>query len=137
MKHLINTAMIMLVSVSFFGQTYQSLDTIKPPKDFENIYTRTLSSDSLVSTFIIFIRKEVKEHRHLTHAENVLILSGQGIMTVNGKELKVKMGDMIYLPAGTPHSLKVTSEEPVKVLSVQAPYFDGKDRVFSDAPKPK
>jgi hypothetical protein len=31
---------------------------------------------------------------------------------------------------GTPHSLKVTSVSAVKVLSIQSPKFDGKDRIF-------
>lgn len=128
---------VILVAGAIQAQSFQSLDTIKPPVEYENIYTRNLSHDSLVSTFIIFIKKEVKEHKHLTHAENVIILSGEGVMMVNDKSRNIQKGDMIYLPAGVSHSLKVTSKEPVKVLSVQAPYFDGKDRVFAEPPKPK
>ena len=39
------------------AQSYQSADTIKAPADLQNIYSRQLYSDSLVSSFIIFIKK--------------------------------------------------------------------------------
>jgi len=110
----------------------QSLDTIKAPANYDNIYSRAISSDSLSSSFVIFIKKEVKKHKHLTHTENVYILEGEGEMLLGDKTIKVKKGDMIFIPMNTVHSLKVTSSTPVKVLSIQSPHFDGKDRLFVD-----
>ena len=122
----------LLVSVCCFSQNYQSLDTVKTYGDYENIYLRKLNSDSLVSSFVIFIKKEVKAHKHITHSEHVYLLDGTGEMTVGGKTFLIKKGDMIFIPKNTFHSLKVTSATPVKVLSVQAPLFDGKDRVLME-----
>ena len=119
------------------AQTSQSLDTIKAPDVYDNIFLRKLYSDSLVSSFVIFIKKEVKAHVHVTHSEHVYVLDGEGEMTVGDKSMKVKKGDMLFIPKGTVHSLKVTSATPVKVLSVQAPMFDGKDRVMVETPAPK
>jgi mannose-6-phosphate isomerase-like protein (cupin superfamily) len=113
-----------------FCQNIQSLDTIRPVGDYENIYTRPIYSDSLSSSFVIFIKKEVKLHKHITHTEQVYILDGEGQMQVGDTYIKVKKGDMIFIPKNTPHSLKVISAIPVKALSVQAPFFDGKDRVM-------
>ncbi len=115
------------------AQNLQSLDTVKAYGDYENIYLRKLNSDSLVSSFVIFIKKEVKAHKHVTHSEHVYILDGEGEMMVSDKKMSVKKGDMIFIPKGTVHSLTVTSKTPVKVLSVQAPMFDGKDRVMSES----
>lgn len=117
----------------FFAKAQnQSLDTIKAPANYENIYSRTIASDSLSSSFVIFIKKEVKKHKHATHTENVYILDGEGEMLLGDKTFKVKKGDIIFIPMNTVHSLKVTSSIPVKVLSVQSPRFDGKDRIFVD-----
>jgi mannose-6-phosphate isomerase-like protein (cupin superfamily) len=58
------------------------------------------------------------------------MLEGEGEMAVGDKKFPVKKGDIIFIPRGTVHSLKVTSPVPVKVISLQAPMFDGKDRVF-------
>ncbi len=112
------------------AQNFQSLDTVHAPDYYENIYTRTLNSDSLVSSFVIFVKKEVKAHKHVTHSEHVYVLEGEGEMMVGEKKRNIKKGDLIFIPKGTVHSLKVTSSSPVKVISIQAPVFDGKDRVM-------
>ena len=52
--------------------------------------------------------------------------------TTDGIGLYWEKGDIIFIPMNTVHSLKVTSSIPVKVLSVQSPRFDGKDRIFVD-----
>src|ERR1035437_8728321 len=76
--------------------TQQNIDTIKPPAVFENIYNRPLYSDSLTSSFVIFIKKEVKEHKHVGHAEHVIVLEGEAVMKVDGKSFKIKKGDMVF-----------------------------------------
>ena len=113
---------------------YQSLDTIKAPAVYDNIYSRPLYSDSSeVSSFVIFIRKEVKAHKHEAHAEHVVVLDGIGMMTLGDKKFKVMKGDMIYIPKNTFHSVQSISKKgPLKVLSIQTPWFDGKDRVFKE-----
>jgi mannose-6-phosphate isomerase-like protein (cupin superfamily) len=117
---------------SSFSQNYQSLDTVKSYGDYEHIYLRKLYSDSLVSSFVIFIKKEVKIHKHISHSENVYILDGEGEMTLGDKKIKVKKGGFVFIPKNTFHSLRVTSVNPVKVLSIQAPIFDGKDRIIAE-----
>jgi mannose-6-phosphate isomerase-like protein (cupin superfamily) len=112
------------------AQDYQGLDTIKAPATWDHIYNRAVYSDSLTSSFVIFIKKEVKEHKHLTHTEHVVVLDGTAEMKVDGKSFKIKKGDVIFIPKNTWHSVKVSSTVPLKVLSVQAPNFDGKDRIF-------
>jgi mannose-6-phosphate isomerase-like protein (cupin superfamily) len=129
---LISSLCFLLATICCFSQNYQSLDSVKAYGDYENIYLRKINSDSLVSSFVIFIKKEVKMHKHVTHSEHVYILDGTGEMTLGDKKFAVKKGDMIFIPKNTFHSLKVTSSAPVKVLSVQAPVFDGKDRVMAE-----
>lgn len=122
--------LLLLFPVLVKAQSNQSLDTITAPAAYENIYMRTIASDSLVSSFVIFIKKEVKKHKHVFHSEHVYILDGEGEMVLGDKTFKVKKGDIVFIPKNTAHSLKVTSTIPVKVLSVQAPMFDGKDRML-------
>jgi mannose-6-phosphate isomerase-like protein (cupin superfamily) len=120
--------LIILLSFSSYAQQ-QYIDSIQAPKDYENIYLRPLYSDSLSSSFVIFIKKEVKPHKHIYHTEQVYILDGEGEMLLGEKSIIVKKGDIIFIPKNTVHSLKNNSNIPVKVLSVQSPYFDGTDRV--------
>jgi mannose-6-phosphate isomerase-like protein (cupin superfamily) len=122
--------LLLIVPLFTIGQNSQAWDTIKAATEFDNIYGRALYSDSLSSSFVIFIKKEVKKHKHQFHTEHVYILEGEGEMLLGEKQLKVKKGDILFIPKNTIHSLKVTSKEPVKVLSIQSPYFDGKDRIL-------
>jgi mannose-6-phosphate isomerase-like protein (cupin superfamily) len=112
--------------------THQSLDTISVPAQTENIYNRPLYSDSSVSSFVIVIKKEVKKHLHEHHAEHVYVIAGEADMLLGDSTIHIKAGDVIFIPANTPHAAKVTSATPLKILSIQAPYFDGKDRVMLD-----
>lgn len=122
--------LVCLVAYYMHGQDIQSLDTIKPPAVYDNIYSRPIYHDSLLSGFVIFIKKEVKLHKHLHHSEQVVVLDGKGNMQLGDKKITIKKGDVLIIPKNTPHSLIVTSNTPVKVLSTQSPYFDGADRVL-------
>lgn len=118
------------VIVGANAQTFQQTDTIQCPLSVENVYSRLLYTDSLCSSFIIFIKKEVKMHKHLSHSEHVTVLEGEATMTLGNKVFAIKKGDIIFIPKNTPHKVITTSKIPLKVISIQAPYFDGTDRVM-------
>lgn len=112
-------------------QNFKSLAEIVPDSaNYQNIYVKKIDSDSLVSNFIIWIKDEVKAHKHVTHCETIIVLEGAAIMTLGDKKIEIKKGDYIFVPKDTPHSVKVTSEIPLKVISIQAPEFNGDDRIF-------
>jgi len=121
---------LFLVPLLVKAQSVQLLDTIKAPPSYENSYVRPIASDSLASSFVIFIKKEVKKHKHVLHSEHVYVLEGEGELLLGEKTITIKKDDIVFIPKNTVHSVKVTSTIPMKILSVQAPLFDGKDRVF-------
>lgn len=52
-------------------------------------------------------------------------------MTIDGKVITISKGDYPNLPEGTKHAVtEVMGHNPLKVLSIQTPLFDGKDRTF-------
>ena len=126
--------LIFLLSTSFFAkaQYSQNLDTIKCPGPLMENYVRQIYSDSLMSSYVILIPMEVKEHKHKFHTEQVTILQGVGEMTLGDKTFTIKKGDVIFIPKNTFHSVKSKSSIPLKVQSVQTPLFDGKDRIFKE-----
>lgn len=120
---------IILFPLFIFGQK-KSLSVLQPSGEYDNISNQKIFTDSLVSSFVIWIKKEVKPHKHLTHSEHIYVLEGEGEMKLGSETFNIKPGDIIFIPKNTIHSLIVKSAVPVKVLSVQAPEFDGKDRVI-------
>ena len=114
-----------------FGQTYLRLDTIVSKLE-EQLTVKKIAGDSLTSSFLIIIKQGVKKHFHKEHSETIYVLEGEGQMLLGEKTIQIKSGDFIFIPKNTPHKVAVTSNIPLKVLSVQAPHFDGKDRYLLD-----
>ena len=109
--------------------THRTITTLQPEKEYDNILVKNICNDSLSSSFVIWIKNEVKLHRHDAHTETVYILEGEGRMQLGDAVFNVHPGSLITIPKGTPHAVKVTSATPMKVLSVQSPFYDGKDRI--------
>jgi len=107
-----------------------NLEAIAAPAEFDNIHLIPLGSDKHASEYLIFVKKKVAAHYHAKHSEIVYVLAGEGIMTLGESKKPVKKGDYIRIPEGTVHAVEVTSKQPMKVLSMQAPEFKGKDRIF-------
>lgn len=123
--------LLLATTIQVHGQTtVQNLNEVQPDTTFENIHVQKVSTDDNASTFIIWVNQGVKAHYHAKHTENLVVIEGTGEMTINDKTYNIGPGDYIYLPEGTIHSVKVTSDVPLKVISIQAPAFLGKDRIF-------
>jgi mannose-6-phosphate isomerase-like protein (cupin superfamily) len=112
------------------AQRFSAFDTVGVASATDNIYNRKLFNDSLTSSFCILIKKEVKPHKHLYHSEHVLVLEGEGSMLLADSTFAIKKGDLIFIPKAAVHAVVKTGKIPLKVLSIQSPLFDGKDRVM-------
>lgn len=125
--------LFILCTLSFvLSSLGQKIDThhINPDStNYPNVYVKTISNDSVQSTFIIWVKQSVQPHYHAHHTEYVQVLSGKGRMTLDSTSFSIRKGDVILIPMGTVHSVKTTSRHALKVISVQAPHFDG-DRVL-------
>lgn len=112
------------------AQQYIELDKLVPDKEYDNIHAYKVDTDKNKSAVIIWIKKGVKAHKHEYHSETLVVLAGTAEMKLGDNSYMIKAGDYINVPENTVHSVLVTSDVPLKVLSVQSPEFLGKDRVF-------
>ena len=119
-----------LTGIYCFGQQIFHTADIKISKDYENVYSEKIYSDPLASSFYISIKKGVKMHKHEYHSEHVYIIKGSAKMILGEDTMTIKQGDFIFIRANTSHSVEVISEESLEIISIQAPEFDGSDRVF-------
>ena len=77
------------------------------------------------------MKQNVRAHRHKFHSETVYVIEGEGEMVVDKDTFLIKPGSYVFIPTNKVHSVKVDeTKDVIKVLSVQSPFFDGKDRVF-------
>jgi len=129
-----NIRLLLLLPLSLLsvGQVYaekRALSEIVAPEDIENIHVIKLASDGYSTDFVIFVKKQVPLHKHVEHSETIYVLEGKGLLQLGDEAFEIVSGDYIRVPKGTPHSVKVLSTIPLKIISVQAPEFFGKDRV--------
>ena len=114
----------------YVAQTNDVEDLTPDSTDYDNLYIKKLSSDSLSTSFAIWIKLKVKLHKHTFHTEHVYVLEGSGDFTLGDTTQPIKKGDLITIPKNTWHGVDVTSKVPLKVVSIQSPEFKGIDRVF-------
>ena len=122
--------LIILFSLISSNLKSQHLSPHAVPDSITNVYVKPIHSDSLCSIFFISIYQSVKLHKHAHDTETIVILGGRGILTLGDTTFKIKKGQTILIPKGTPHAVIVKSKKPLTLYSIQAPKFVGKDRVW-------
>lgn len=124
--------LLMVMGLCASAQNPNMINTLELEPGGGGITNKNLFNDSLSSSFCIIIKNEVKAHKHMKHSEHVIVQSGEAVMRLGEKEFTIKEGDVIFIPKGTVHAVIVKGKKPLKVLSIQAPYFDGNDRVMME-----
>jgi quercetin dioxygenase-like cupin family protein len=64
---------------------------------------------------------EVAYHYHERRESLIILVSGEMIETVEGKEFPVKPGDVIFIPAGEKHKSENRSKQDVYYLEFYTP----------------
>ena len=123
------TFMALVTSIQAQG-IHLSANEINFKSSQDQIQLKQLSSDEFSSAYAISIRDSVRAHFHKQHTETILVLEGEAIMRLGEEQFTVRAGDFINVPKGTIHAVWVNSDIPLKVISVQAPQFFGKDRHY-------
>ena len=60
-------------------------------------------------------------HRH-SQSDNVYIVRrGEGTLTAGGESYTIKTDQIVFIPAGMPHSLSNLSSEPFEIFEIYAP----------------
>ena len=62
-----------------------------------------------------------KVHRH-SQSDNVYIVRrGEGVLTANGETHTIRTDQIVFIPAGMPHSLSNMSDEVFEIFEIYAP----------------
>ncbi len=130
MKLQLSLFFLLLYLFPLSAQDVRPLKGVTAEEAYENVNALALYSDKDVTSVVIYIKKGVKLHVHREHTEQVIVLSGKGVMTLGNETIPIRKGDYIIIPKGVPHAVRVKGRKPLKVISIQAPQFKGKDRHF-------
>ncbi|MEI6103299.1 MAG: cupin domain-containing protein [Methanothrix sp.] len=123
----LNQSEFQLVLVNLIDLAQQkSVDT----KDGLNITQVASGKNASVNLVMGPSGSILKMHYHQYSDEITYCIKGQAVMNVSGKELVMKSGDLMYIPALTLHGSEVTGNETLQLISIFTPPFDGKDRIY-------
>lgn len=122
---------VVFYSLSCTAQKVINLQDFGHHNTLKNIEVTKLAGDSLVTSFHISIMDTVATHKHLFHSEHVLILDGKGFLYMHDERVEISEGSFIFIPKETWHAVKVI-EPPLRAISIQAPEFNGDDRVLRE-----
>ncbi len=92
--------------------------------------TVRLAYDDLTSSFLLTIPTETKMHYHKNHSEHIMLIEGEGMVLMGYKTIKMKKNELIFITKGTPHKIINNGRNKLKVLSIQSPFYAGKDIII-------
>ncbi len=93
-----------------------------------------LGRTAWVSHHLAVVRDSEVPHYHRFHDLTITVLSGQGVMDVDGKKYPLEAGDVVHVNRGLRHYFKNTGKEPAAAFVVFSPPFDGRDTVTAEVP---
>ena len=71
-------------------------------------------------------------HRH-TQSDNVYIVKrGEGTLTIEGESHIIRTEDIVFIPAGTRHSLSNLTDEPLELFEIYTPAGEAFDFVVDE-----
>ena len=100
-----------------------------PLKADQGISIEEISRGETASAAIIQIRTVEPLHVHMDHDVTVILLKGEGLLRVGGRNLELRPGSIVTIPRGAAHSFANKSQEPAVAYAMFNPAFDGKDFV--------
>ncbi len=71
--------------------------------------------------------QESRLHRHHASEELYHVIAGEGYMTLGDQGFEVRAGDTVCIAPGTPHSVRNSGFEPLRILCCSAPAYGHAD----------
>ena len=98
-----------------------------------DVSIRKLRQTNDASFQLVRLNTREKPHTHDRHDLTVFVLKGSALMHFGTRQIKVRAGDVIDIPRGTPHWVENRSKHGSEVFAVFTPAFDGKDTRYLDS----
>ncbi len=98
-----------------------------------DVAIRKLRQTENASFQIVRLNTAEKPHVHDKHDLTVFVLKGEARMHFGNRQIKVRAGDVVDIPRGTPHWVENRSKQGSEVFAIFTPAFDGKDTRYLDS----
>ena len=80
-----------------------------------------------VKRIIVHPGERLSLQKHLHRSENWVIVSGEGVFTLDGTDRRVAPGDTPHIPVEGVHRIRNTGKEPLVIIETQLGRCDEED----------
>jgi len=98
----------------------------------DNLRTWEMARDEQTSHHLVGVREGEVPHFHAEHELVVVLVRGEGTMQLEDEAKPLGAGSIVYIPRGTPHAFRNTSEDPSYAYVVYSPPSDPSDWIAVD-----
>ena len=86
-------------------------------------------SDHKVKRIVVYPGKRLSLQRHRHRSEHWHMVSGDALVTLNDKEIRLKKGESVDIPAGAAHRIKNIGTENIVFIEIQQGDYFGEDDI--------
>ena len=87
------------------------------------------AEDFRVKTIEVRPGQRLSYQRHSRRSEHWFVVSGEGVVTLDGNSVKVRRGDAVDVPLGAAHRIQNTGSVPLVFVEVQHGDYFGEDDI--------
>lgn len=116
---------------AFRGEEYTAMKNPTPGKTFKQDLLKELHARGLHGVFGLVVPggQGGDYHFHERGEHIIVIVSGEGVEIVEGAEIPVKAGDVLYIPAGEKHTIVNRSDKELRYLGFMTQIPGVKDKI--------
>ncbi|MDA8125701.1 MAG: phosphomannose isomerase type II C-terminal cupin domain [Deltaproteobacteria bacterium] len=94
-------------------------------------YYRVLADepDHKVKRIVVYPGKRLSLQRHARRAEHWYLLSGEAVVTLDGREIPLRIGEAVNIPCGAVHRLHNAGGTEAAFIEVQTGDYFGEDDI--------
>jgi mannose-6-phosphate isomerase-like protein (cupin superfamily) len=78
---------------------------------------------------VVYPGKRLSLQKHQRRAERWTVVHGKGLVTLDGKQIRLNKGDSIDIPRGGVHRIENPTEENMAFIEVQMGNYFGEDDI--------
>jgi mannose-6-phosphate isomerase len=102
------------------------LESVRPWGRYEVLAD---NSSYKVKTITVEPGKRLSYQRHARRAEHWFVVSGVGVVTLDGLDKELAAGDAVDVPVGVAHRIGATGRTPLVLVEVQTGDYFGEDDI--------
>jgi uncharacterized cupin superfamily protein len=115
----------------FKGDEFAGMKNPTPGKTYKIDVLKELNAKGLHGVFGLVVPDSQggDYHYHEKGEHIIVIISGEGVEIIDGKETSVKAGDVLYVPAGEKHTIVNRSDKELRYLGFMTRAFGQTDMI--------